>query len=224
MHKLLALDIETVSQGARANVYTDNAYYALGNVKDPAKVAAKLNEKKEEARNKHALHWGTGKVISVALVDVFGNDEPFVFATHNEKAILEDIEIKIEGCKLIGKSAKTFDYGFLVGRYLANNMPVPQVLRDWRRLLDMDDFFGRSAASGQRGKLALYAHGLGMNDKLMEGSAVAELYNKILELEMTGNKDLALTEWKKLEAYNLDDSEKVAEAARRYYGSIEEVM
>jgi hypothetical protein len=217
--KLFALDIETVSQGKRANDYTDNKHYRLGNTKDPAKVEAKLKEKREEARTKHALNWWTGKVVSVALVDCV-SDKAEVFNGHDEASILSQLAECLNSftCKLIGKTSKNFDFPFLIGRYLANGMTPPKVLTKHQDLYDMDEFFGRSSASGQRGALADYSHGMGIEDKLMHGSEVAALYAEILMADGKGDAPKASALWAKLAAYNVDDSKKVAHAARLYWG------
>jgi len=86
--KTYAVDIETVSQGKRAIDYTDAQEYKLGNVKDPEKIKAKLEEKRSEARKKHALLWWLGKVVSIAFVDVYGNDPDVVFYGDSEAEIL----------------------------------------------------------------------------------------------------------------------------------------
>jgi len=220
-----SIDIETVSQGKRANEYTDKASYALGNVKDPIKIEAKLKEKREEARNKHALHWGTGKIVSVAMVDVFGDSGNNVHMGHDEKQILSALSCDLDSyCKIIGKTSDNFDWPFLVGRYMANNMPVPSVFKRKFASLDVDKFFGFSSASGQRGKLDLYAHALGIDMKPMHGNQVGKLYADICLAEMNKDEVAARAGWKQLHDYNLHDAQVVAEMARLYYRDESEVL
>ena len=216
--KMYALDIETTSQGKRAKDYTDNKYYeAPKNIKDPEKIKANIEGQKKKAAEGHALKWYLGKVISVALVGVH-NDTRKVFYGHDEKKILTELANELGMCKLIGKSSHTFDFPFLVGRYIANKIPVPLVLKHRHHLLEIDTFFGWSMSSGQRGRLAEYAHGAGLDGKLMNGADVPILYNKILMTESTtGDIEEVNKMWKEIADYNLDDADKTAEIAERYY-------
>jgi hypothetical protein len=222
-HKTLwSIDIETVSQGKRANDYTDQKNYKLGNVKDPVKVAAKLKEKREEARKKHGFNWITNKIISVALTDVYG-DEEHVIMGHNEAEILLKLSnIISKPCKLIGKSSKNcFDFEVLAGRYMANYITVPMVLKSRYDLLDVDDFFGYSASSPQRGSLDDYCHGIGFKPKPegLNGSMIQDLYNTIIACETVKKDEVAAAAaWKQLHDYNLHDVNAVAALAVLYYG------
>lgn len=216
--KTFSIDIETFTQGKRANEYTDAKDYKLGNVKDPDKVKVALMKKKEEARRKHALSWWTGKVISVAVVDVFGDDEPLCFYGHDEKVILEQLATCLNRpCNIIGKSNDMFDNYFLIGRYMLHKLDIPKVLKPQfrSRQFDVDKFFGYSAQSSQRGSLNDYAHGLGIETKTMKGSDVHDLYSQI----MISDEKEANRLWKELVDYNIHDSEIVAEMARRFAGS-----
>ncbi len=223
MIKLYALDIETTSQGKRANEWTDNMPVKLGNIKDLAKIESKKKAVRDEARSKQALHWATGKIVSLAMVNVFDTTDRHVFWGFDEVEILTYACEKMKGCKLIGKSSQTFDFPFIVGRLIANKMTVPAVLRQRSRMFDMDNFFGWSSASGQRGSLAMYSHGLSLDDKLMDGASVPVLYSNAIDAKIKGDTQEVMRIWDKIAEYNLDDCDKVAHAARYYYGSIEEV-
>lgn len=218
--KLYAVDIETVSQGKIACEYTDNKSYKLGNVKDPLKIEAKLKEKRDEARGRHALTWWTGKIVSLSIVDVFGDDEDRVIYGYDEEYILKTFSELVDNstCRLIGKTSENFDFPFLGGRYMANNIQVPRVLRSRYDLLDCDKFFGYSSAAGQRGSLNDYAQGLGLDMKPMSGGQVGKLYGDIVTAKMSGDTVAEKAGWKELTDYNLHDSRIVAEMARRYYG------
>lgn len=218
---LISIDIETASEGERARRYTDSKTYKLGNVKDPEKKAKKLEEKQEAARQTHALHWFTGKVISVAITDVFEQAEPTrVFYGRNEKIVLTDLAEHISrDIKLIGKSNVTFDIGFLVGRYMHHLIPVPRALKHWNQILDVDKFFSPSQSSSQRGSLSDYLHGINWESKPLDGASVPGMYNEILALESMGKHNEAEKLWNTIKDYNAFDAEAVAELARRYYGS-----
>lgn len=225
--KLYSIDIETVSQGKKAIDFTDSAYYkAAANIKDPVKIAANIQKQKDTAQGKHGLHWTVGKVLSVAVVDCFGGEYDMVYFGHDEAKILTDLANKIESngsLYLIGKTSQDFDYPFLVGRYMALNLPVPRLLRRSKFLLDSDKFFGYRASSGQTAKLDHYAHGIDYAGKPMHGGQVQELYNTIMAAEMEGDTVAANAGWKQLADYNVHDCNVVKELARRYYGCIEEV-
>lgn len=219
--KLWSLDIETVTQGKRALDYTDNMTYKTGNVKDPEKKAAKIVEKRAEAANKHALNWATGKVLSFALVDVHNHENCVTCFNDNEEILLEELRHDLKGSHVVGKSGKSFDYPFLVGRYLYHDMEVPSVLKDRYRLHDIDDWLTWDKSSSQRSTLDQYAHGLGLDGKPMSGADVAGLYNEWLHAYSKGNfKECERLEAKLLD-YNLYDSMIVAIFAKRYLkGSI----
>jgi hypothetical protein len=224
--KLYAIDIETATQGRASNIFTDGDYYkAPSNFKDPEKIEANINQQKEKARDKHALYWWTGKVISLSIIDVFGDEEDKVFYGHNEATILKQAFDVFDRPRvyLIGKSSNNFDFPFMIGRYLANKQRVPAVLRKRYSMFDTDNFFGFSAASGQRSKLDTYAYAIGMDSKPMHGSQVGELYNSIIAAEMAKDLKEANRLWKKLADYNLFDSEVVSNLAKGYWNNIEEV-
>ena len=215
--KVFSIDIETYTLGPVADKYTDEKDYKLGNVKDPDKIKAALKKKREDARRTHALHWFTGKVISVALVDVLGDEAELCLSSHDEKELLTELAGRLNRpCKLVGKSSDMFDYGFLVGRYMANNLEVPGVLKRREKLFDIDKFFSWSAQSSQRGSLQDYAFGLDMEGKTMKGSDVAELYSQIIVDEMETGITSPL--WQDLIEYNLQDARIVADLTRRYIG------
>ena len=216
--KTYSVDIETVSQGKRAIDYTDGKTYKLGNVKDPVKVEAALQKKKDEERGKHGLSWITGKICSICFIDVFGNDEDKVFYGFDEEEILEKSAEFMDGSKLIGKSSEGFDFPFLVGRYMANGVRIPMSLKTKGLLYDVDKMFGWSSSSGQRGTLDGYAHGIGFKSKPMHGSQVQKLYDSILEAKMSKDKVAEDAGWKQLADYNVHDGKVVKALALAYYG------
>ena len=213
-----ALDIETVSQGLRANEYTDNKKYKLGNVKVKEKVDATLKKKQEEARTKHGLHWVTGKVCSVALADIY-SDKKIVLYGYDEVEILTRLAEHLDGNKLIGKTFELFDAPFLVGRYMANNLPVPRSIKSESKLIyDVDKYFGFSASRSQGGALSAYAHGLGIAGKTASGNMVQGMYDTALDAKMNMDEVAEKAAWKELIDYNIADAMIVREMVRRYEG------
>ena len=206
---LLAVDIETVTQGQKAKEYTDlEKIKAPSNYKSEEAIKKYIDAEREKKGMKHALSWHTGKVLSVAWEDVKTGEQGF-FWSLEEVEVLNKIVEMWSGCNLIGKSALDFDFPFLRGRYIANKMPIPAVLKDRNRMYDCDDFLSWSKSCGQRGKLDAYAHAMGMELKSMDGSHVGTLYDRIV-LE---NDQKAIDE---LEEYNIYDAAIVAEMTRRY--------
>jgi hypothetical protein len=217
--KTYSIDIETFTLGKEANEYTDSKSYKLGNVKDPMKIEAALVQKRSDARRKHALSWWTGKIISVAVVDVFGDESDECYAGHAEAEVLKELANKLaKPCKLVGKSSDMFDYGFIKGRYMANRLNIPAVFKQPHNLYDCDKFLSWSSQSSQRGSLSDYAHGIGAKEKPMKGSDVHDLYSRIMIAEGTDAIETAKL-WDELIAYNINDSVIVAELTRLYAGT-----
>lgn len=225
--KLYAVDIETVSQGKRALDYSNSVKYkAPANIKDPIKIEANIEKQKATASTKHGLSWWTGKIISIAIVDVFGDEEDRVFYGHNEQEILWAAADVLTGhCKIIGMTSDNFDFPFLVGRYMANMLRVPAVLKRKYATLDVNKFFGYHASSGQRGKLNDYAHGIAYADKPdnLDGSKMQGLYDTIMQAEMDKDSVAAKAGWMQIKRYNLHDSNVVKALATLYYRDMEEV-
>lgn len=215
--KLYAIDIETVSQGKIANDFTDKTATVAKNIKDPEKIAARLITAKDDLRGKHGLSWWTGKIISISIVEVFG-DYKEVFCGHDEADILNKTMAVIGQSKLIGKTSINFDFPFIIGRLMALNIEIPMCFKNRNSLYDVDNFFGFSAASGQRSKLDFYAHGLAIKMKPMHGSQIQGKYDEIMAMQMGGDNEGPIRIWKEIADYNLHDSEVVANMARRYYG------
>lgn len=217
--RLYSIDIETVSQGKRALDYTNQAPVKLGNTKDPEKIKAIETKKREEARYKHGLSWWTGKVCSVAITSVFHEGCNLVSYGFKETDILETLASHLvkHPCKLIGKNSIDFDYPFLVGRYMANSMEVPLILKGGRdKLLDIESWFGGRGCS-QRGKLSDYSHGIDTKNKLMHGSQVQSVYDEALDCHMKGDKAGESKAWEMIANYNIQDTVIVKDMALRYY-------
>jgi len=217
--KTYSVDIETVSQGKRAVDYTNGKYYKpASNIKDPEKIKANIQKQKDAANDKHGLHWTLGKIVSVCFVDVFGDDKDVVLYGFDEIEILTKATEFLCGAKIIGKTSENFDWPFMIGRYMANGLTVPLSLKSRGLMYDVDKIFGWSSASGQRGRLDDYAHGIGFKSKPMQGSQVQKLYDTILLAKMEGDKVAEEAGWKELTDYNLHDGHVVKALCLAYYG------
>lgn len=111
---------------------------ALGNCKDPEKVAAKI----EEARRKHekrflddaALSATTGRILVIGVY----NGEEVVIGSEDELTTLQEfwklyVKSRDAGQKLIGVNIHDFDLPFIVRRSWMHGISVPtDVVKDYR--------------------------------------------------------------------------------------------
>lgn len=212
---LWSIDIETVSQGKRADEFTSTQEVKLGNVKDPEKIKAKLEDAQAAAKSKHGLYWWTGKVICVCMVHIDNPENRIAIHGLDESTILQRLAPFLgRSVSLIGQHAKLFDYGFLVGRYLANGLPVPSALRSFEKY-DLPDLFGYGSQCSQRPSLSELAHGLCIDGKLMKGSHVQSIYDQIVMCTDEGEREKL---WAQIIAYCYRDNDIVVETVRRYFG------
>ena len=204
MVSFVVFDIETIANENSAHYFLTKEYAAPGNYKDPAKIEAAIAEKRAKDIDQAALNWWTGAVV---CIQASAGDEKFAGVDLDEKKLLLSFGewlSKHYDKVLVGKSSKTFDVPFLVGRYMAHDLGVPTNLRtvDRFRVTDIDQIFGHSITSGQVSTLSNYAFGLGIKGKSASGNHVADMVNqyllgdktKLTELENYCRQDVAITE------------------------------
>lgn len=169
-------DIETYEADTAADIIGTKEFTAPANYKDPAKIESYINEQKAKAMLRAALHWTTGKVVAICAIR---GDGIFKMAGDNEKEILTDFDIFLSGdpdTTLVGKSNHKFDDGYLIGRYLVNNIDLPRALcRDTK---DINRIFGWGNNHPQQAKLNSYAIALGIGTKSADGSDVAGMVER----------------------------------------------
>lgn len=173
------------------------------------KLEQSVLRKRQLATEKAGLHWWTGKVVSVAWVDVSTLEHGGYASPEDEVACLRWLSVKLAtkpDCYVAGRSSVEFDFPFLVGRYLAHNLPLPRQLRHWGQVKDVHDMFGYKHLGSQRSTLEDYAFGLGLS--LSDYQPTTDLYNQAL----LGN-DEAVGE---LSRSALSEAKVVAEMYRRY--------
>ncbi len=205
---LIAIDIETFRADNDQDWWNKTTIRAPSNYKDLEKIEAYIEKERAKLSEKSALHWYVSKIISVAIVNVETREE-LVICHKDEKTLLELLVEAINPRdKLIGKNSKSFDFPFIVGRLMANEIKIPQVFKSRYDLLDVDDFFGYGQNSS-KGKLDAYAFGLDIDGKSGSGGNVAKLWEAYLSGDEASRVEL--------EQYNLNDSLIVAEMARRYF-------
>jgi hypothetical protein len=203
------LDIETVMNERAMDWYATKQYKAPSHYKDDQKILDYIDNARAKDMNNAALEWNTAKVFTFAVSDVNGDNFVFVYSL-DEREVLARLS-KLVGEKTVwSKSGKVFDYPLLIGRYIANKMVLPSFLKDRVRQKDVDDFFGFSQSSPQRGSLERYAHGLGVDGK----TGSYKLAQTTYDLMVTGQEHME--ELTQLRDYNIQDAVIVREMVRRY--------
>lgn len=155
--------------------------WALGNIKDPAKIAAAVEAKKKAWLADAALDPLTGRVLAIGCL------ESGEFAVHyddNEAALLKafwaHVQETVTGLqRLIGFNCNAFDLPFLVRRSWKHGVAIPAGLRDgryWsREVVDLREVWqlgDRQAA----GSLDTIAKHLGVGAKSGSGADFAALW------------------------------------------------
>ena len=207
----VSLDIETVPHETAEDYLSNVKVSAPSTWKDKDKIKQREEENRSKLLSKAALTWYTGKVFSFAVSPIDGS-EPVFFYSLDEKEVLKQISKVCSGKIVYAKSGKLFDYPFLIGRYLSNEIVIPQFLKDSTSKLDVDDFFSYSSANPQRSSLEAYAHGLGISGKSGDFGIVGKVYNAL----MLG--DCKQEDIDELKQYNIQDAVIVSEMVRRYRG------
>lgn len=209
---IIIYDIETVPSPEAKDYFAKKRYEAPKNWKDPAKIEAYVMEARHEDMQKAALRWWTGQIVCISVKSLTANWKPKTFIGPDEKAILKGFFTLLEDEKtqvsLIGKNGDTFDRPFILGRALRHSTGVPQSLRPWRPVEDINHIFGFSARCDQIGKLEDYAFGLGIKGKGGHGSDIATWHS---QAELGDPKG-----WEKIATYCAQDVDITAEIMKRW--------
>ena len=180
----------------------DPAEIKTGNLKDPAKVAEKI----EQARSAHrqsfidraALDPMTGRVLAIGVVDQDGSVDVLSGSEPDLLYGFWDV-IRCSGGihRLIGFSVLSFDLPFLIRRSWRHGIPVPVGLRDgryWSKdIIDLRDVWqlGDRQAHGSLNAICKF---LGLGEKLGDGKDFAGLWETDREQAINYLKqDLNLT-------------------------------
>ena len=173
-------DIETAAGPTAESYWTGKKIKAPSGWKDEEKIKAREEEKRLEYREKSGLYPWTAVVTTICTMDQDGLHK---FYGNDEKKILTDfgdyitaLEKRWGKVQLIGKNSKNFDQPFLVARYIAHNLGVPDSLRPTHDPKDIDECLGFSSAS-IRGSLSDYAYLLGVKGKTSHGSNAQAMYD-----------------------------------------------
>ena len=107
----------------------------LGNLKDPAKISAKVEEKKQKLLEDAALRATTGRVVAIGYLINESGETKLTPHDWNERQILANFWEHFAYCrrqrlKLIGFNICGFDLPFLMQRSWILGIPMPDDIRD----------------------------------------------------------------------------------------------
>ena len=170
------------------------AFKAPSNIKDPAKIAAKIAEKEQAFKDKAALSPMSSTVLAVGLwcddgvkTMLHGEDEPDLIRKTWESLTDHGAFTR----NVIGWNVKRFDFPFLIKRSWALGIKLPETaLENYRgryflnsHIIDMMDFFTMGAEQFASLNSALQLLGLGSKIDT-SGKLFYELYDENRELAM----------------------------------------
>ena len=177
MNPCIVFDIETAPD---PNIWDDLEFVtqiksglsAPSNYKDEAKIAAYIEAAFDREKDKAALSWCHGKIRAIGVVIVDSDEEPEAFASEDELEVLDAFSSYLFGfddAPLIGGfNIRAFDVPFVTMRCAVHSVEMPTWwpgIRDWHRIIDPVDIFGR-----QTGRLSDYLRALGLPGKSASGA------------------------------------------------------
>ena len=199
-------DIETEGLPAieLAKVMPD--FEAPGNIKDPLKIAAAIEEKKKDWTDKAALKGYTGRIIALSYA-ANDTDEPhFVADTGDEDKIIKIMldhltEVISQGGMAFAWNGSGFDLPFLCQRAAVHNIPAFGKLMVnvrgkfyWNEaLIDPKMIWANYSPDHTGTSLATVAKALGVGEKSGSGKDFAQLLRTdAAAAEAYGKQDIAL--------------------------------
>jgi len=223
-----AVDIETADNDTASEFHKKFAkdIKAPKTWKDEEKIKAYIETKMSELGEKNALSWLTGKVVSIAAVNVLdtvnGTKEKKViaFTGMNEKGILEAFAKEMSDTtngifQLVGKNSATFDFPFLKGRMMVHGISIPAEMMNSYNLLDIDKMICSYGQTSQTASLDKYAFALGIDGKTMSGGHVPLMYANAVAAKVTGDNDEYAKIMNEIKEYNIHDSVITAHIAHK---------
>ena len=176
----IILDIETIAYPREKLEAMMPAFGAVGNTKDPAKVAAQVEEQKAAWIEKAAL---SATTASVAIIGMLSASSTIIMRAddHEERTMLSQFwaHIHSTGALIVGHNLRSFDLPFLIRRSFIKGVIVPLgVLHKGRldeRFIDTMEVW----AAGEWGaKISLnnLAKALGVGEKSGSGADFGTLW------------------------------------------------
>lgn len=180
--RYLVTDIETGPNDRLSNYISTVDLKPAKNLKDEAKIEKNLKEKRFKIESQAALHWWTGRVVCICSQPTSPTDI-VTFFNKNEKDLLIDfgmfLTIESKNHTLIAKNIE-FDRPFLIGRYIAHDLGIPDILRTHhldRTIDDVDKIFSfRRSQCSQITTLQNYAFGMMIEGKFADSSTMSNLF------------------------------------------------
>lgn len=220
---LWALDIETVPSDKINEIVDSMSFSAPSNYKDPEKIQAYINDRKEAAKLEGGLSWMTGKIVSYAFVnvnDVSEGTKPRIISSVgvDEKVLLEKMmnDMAEHGMmNLIGKTSEVFDFPYVRGRCIANDIAMPDTLRNRYQLFDIDSILCGRQGTKQTGSLNSYLDACGLPRKSGHGSEVYGKYLAAIAAKVAGDMAEYKSKLLEIKDYNINDSIATATLAYR---------
>ena len=182
--KTIIFDIET---GARPRTELEAIrpeFEPPRNLKDPAKIAAAIEEKHDEWLGKAALCASTGRVVAIG-VSTFPENALSIIGTENpadEARVISDfwhIVHKNPSSRLVGFNSNGFDLPFLMRRSMLLGIPFPHDIREgryWsRRCIDLMEAW-TLGIYGERISLDRLSKAFGLEGKNGHGADFCRLW------------------------------------------------
>ena len=176
---MIIFDIETTALPLHELNELMPEFNAPGNLKDPAKIIAAIEEKKADWIERAALAPETGKVLAVGIMD---NSETLVVLSGLETQILHDFWEWLDSRRAqhwAGWFIFGFDLPFLIRRSWMNSIPVPSWIKEGRyfdkTFVDLMEVY----TCGQRDSVSLdtAARALKVGKKNGKGADFGRLWN-----------------------------------------------
>jgi predicted PolB exonuclease-like 3'-5' exonuclease len=212
---IIALDIETVGNMEAAKNLPEPK--ANGRLKDPAKIAADIAEKKAEQIEKLALDPLTGRIIAAAAVKIDDGDEWCGIideATDAKEMVLIETILNIicdDDTRLVTFNGAGFDLPYIYKRALILGVPIGGVppLSAWLKRYTTDKHIDRMEVWTNWGGYV----GLNTLAKMILGRSKAEI-DVMMFPEMLKTEEGR----KQMQDYNLQDARLTAELFKKMRG------
>ena len=201
----IIFDIETGSRTHSELEAIRPEFEAPRNLKDPAKIAAAIEEKHEEWLGKAALCASTGRVVAIGVcthpanvTTIIGTENPA-----DEARVIADfwhLVRKNPSARLVGFNSNGFDLPFLIRRSMLQGIPFPGDIREgryWsRRCIDLMECW-TLGIYGERISLDRLSKAFGLEGKNGHGAEFCRLWEGTPDERSTARayllNDIALT-------------------------------
>jgi predicted PolB exonuclease-like 3'-5' exonuclease len=125
-------DIETIPQNEERLLAIAPEFKPAGNLKDPAKIADSIAEKRSRYLADAALDWKTAHVVLIGVHD----GEEFIPLHGEEVDVLRNFfslahETIMEGCRIGGHNVKGFDLPMVINRARTYGLRIPESILDF---------------------------------------------------------------------------------------------